>query len=305
MQSGKKYGCIDSAGKVIVKAQYSEMESFGAYKLAKVKTSTGYGYINERGEEIIPCKYMALGSFDSQGYAKARLKEGYGYVTATGKEAVRCQYTELDAFGINGLARAGKGKQKIGYVNRQGREVIPCEYAEVSGFNNGLCTVAKQVQNDIRFGIMDEKGKTFIAPEWYTLGDSTDNGGTKNAVIGVPVFRRNVMEAQDLQRKWTLLSNEGTELCEERWDEFTHFDDKNMMAVRRGKAWGFIDNCGKVIAEPIYEEVAGYHENICAVRINGKWGYMDRSGQEVIIPVYAKADNFEDGRASVYSEDSG
>ncbi len=305
VQSGKKYGCIDSAGKVIVKAQYSEMESFGAYKLAKVKTSTGYGYINERGEEIIPCKYMALGSFDSQGYAKARLKEGYGYVTATGKEAVRCQYTELDAFGINGLARAGKGKQKIGYVNRQGREVIPCEYAEVSGFNNGLCTVAKQVQNDIRFGIMDEKGKTFIAPEWYTLGDSTDNGGTKNAVIGVPVFRRNVMEAQDLQRKWTLLSNEGTELCEERWDEFTHFDDKNMMAVRRGKAWGFIDNCGKVIAEPIYEEVAGYHENICAVRINGKWGYMDRSGQEVIIPVYAKADNFEDGRASVYSEDSG
>lgn len=80
--------------------------------------------------------------------------------------------------------------------------------------------------------------------------------------------------------------------------------------------YGFIDNMGNVIAEPIYDytyytayascgDNSGFSEGLACVCKDGKWGYIDTKGNEVIEFKYSYADNFSGGLAAVSLEEGG
>ena len=82
------------------------------------------------------------------------------------------------------------------------------------------------------------------------------------------------------------------------------------------KKYGFIDNMGDIIAEPIYENTyykssassgdnSGFSEGLACVCKEGKWGYINKKGKEVIEFKYPYADNFYEGLAAVSSREGG
>lgn len=74
-----------------------------------------------------------------------------------------------------------------------------------------------------------------------------------------------------------------------------HFCDNN------GK-WGYIDNSGKTIIVPQFENVIGdFSEGLASVMIGGKYGYISKDGTVVINPQYDVAGEFHDGLAPVYT----
>lgn len=86
-------------------------------------------------------------------------------------------------------------------------------------------------------------------------------------------------------------------------------DDEN-------KKYGFIDNMGNIIAQPIYDYTyytayasigsnSGFSEGLACVCKDGKWGYIDREGNEVIEFKYSYARNFYGGLAVVSLEEGG
>lgn len=86
-------------------------------------------------------------------------------------------------------------------------------------------------------------------------------------------------------------------------------DDEN-------KKYGFIDNMGNIIAEPIYDytyytsyascgDNSGFSEGLACVCKDGKWGYIDKKGNEIIEFKYPYADNFYEGLAAVSLKEGG
>lgn len=67
---------------------------------------------------------------------------------------------------------------------------------------------------------------------------------------------------------------------------------------KNGKA-GYIDQAGKVVIPPKFDEARSFSEGMAAVRIDDDWGYIDPTGKMVIKPQFFQAGSFNEGIASV------
>ncbi|KFC24099.1 WG repeat-containing protein [Chryseobacterium sp. FH1] len=70
-----------------------------------------------------------------------------------------------------------------------------------------------------------------------------------------------------------------------------------LAGVRKNKKWGFIDEKGKLIIQPIYDEVQYFTTNgLCSVVKNGKSGFIDKTGKEIIPVIYddARSEQLDD-----------
>lgn len=76
-----------------------------------------------------------------------------------------------------------------------------------------------------------------------------------------------------------------------------------LFPIRDGRKFGFINNRGKVVVEPIYDAISEEHDGRIAVSQNYKWGYLDLSGKLVIPLQHEGAYEFRSGRAVVRNGD--
>jgi hypothetical protein len=61
--------------------------------------------------------------------------------------------------------------------------------------------------------------------------------------------------------------------------------------------WGYVDNKGKGIIKPIFDEAGAFSENIARVKKDGKWGYINTLGKFIINPKYEDCWDFKNGTA--------
>ncbi|MDP5277005.1 WG repeat-containing protein [Chengkuizengella axinellae] len=73
----------------------------------------------------------------------------------------------------------------------------------------------------------------------------------------------------------------------------------NLFPVRWGTKYGYIRANGQLALDFKYDGASLFSEEYAAVSINGKWGYIDNKGNIVINPVYEYAGDFNDGIAVV------
>ena len=52
----------------------------------------------------------------------------------------------------------------------------------------------------------------------------------------------------------------------------------NLLAVRKGNEWGFIDYSGKTVIPFKYQEVLAFEADKALVKENNKWGMIDEQG---------------------------
>ena len=189
-------------------------------------------------------------------------------------------------FGIADIAQATKplGEQLFGYlyndlwgiVDWRENSVVPASWDDVGETDpSGLMVVRRGTL----YGCADRTGKEIIPCEYISIP------GTGNGTV----------VAEDIRGKWTLFSRAGAELCDRRWDGMKVSGTGEPIAVRKGEAWGFINDEGQTVIEPVYQETSVFHDGCCAVRKGNDWGYVDSSGSEVIPPCYEKVTDFENG----------
>lgn len=63
--------------------------------------------------------------------------------------------------------------------------------------------------------------------------------------------------------------------------------------------WGYIDESGKVVIQPVYDDVKDVWDDLAAANYEGKWGYLTDKGRAVIDFEYKQAYNFSYDRAFV------
>ena len=79
----------------------------------------------------------------------------------------------------------------------------------------------------------------------------------------------------------------------------------DLFSIDRNGVWGFINDAGQIVIEPVFEQVSYFSEGVAAVRLNGKYGYIDKTGKTIIQPQFDYAFGFREGLAWVQGDQSG
>ena len=108
--------------------------------------------------------------------------------------------------------------------------------------------------------------------------------------------------AVQLNDKWGFIDNTGREVIPPKYDNVWSFIE-GFAAVKLNDKWGFIDKTGREVIPSKYDWVGDFIEGLARVQLNDKWGFVDKNGREVIPPKYDTVWNFSEGAARVQLND--
>lgn len=96
---------------------------------------------------------------------------------------------------------------------------------------------------------------------------------------------------------------EGNEIVPAVYDNTWSIFSEGTLPVKLGGKWGFVDDAGRLIVGPWFDEVEEFSEGLAAVMLDGKWGYIDHTGNYIVEPRFEDAWYFGNGYASVLDGD--
>jgi hypothetical protein len=277
-----RYGYLDTAGRVVIPAQFKDARPFSE-GLAAVEVDGKWGYIDRAGRMEIPPRFLRAKAFKNGRALVEVSPEDWRYIDRIGKvaidlsfkwsirarefsEGLAAVYIEdparfecLDGVNQEVRERYNDGSAYIsrpfcgrwGFIDTAGRFAVEPRFIEAFGFSEGLAAVrlrnpAAADQKDWRYGYIDRAGALVIAPQFEGAFD---------------------------------------------------FSDGLARVVVEGRV-GFIDRTGKGITETVFEAARDFHEGLAPVKIGGRWGYIDRSGRLAIPAEFVMAGRFSQGLAA-------
>lgn len=102
---------------------------------------------------------------------------------------------------------------------------------------------------------------------------------------------------------WGFIDQNGNYIIEPIFKNAQPFSDGLALVLVDG-GWGFIDKKGEFIIGPGLAGAKSFSEGLAAVRYSSGWGYIDIDGNQVIPPAFAMAESFSGGYAVVSSDNS-
>ncbi len=86
--------------------------------------------------------------------------------------------------------------------------------------------------------------------------------------------------------------------CGKNKDNFEY----ELLPVKMDQKWGYIDNEGKIVINPQFDEAFLFSNGLSLVKAGALYGYIGSDGKYVINPMYKNATYFADGLALVATE---
>jgi hypothetical protein len=94
--------------------------------------------------------------------------------------------------------------------------------------------------------------------------------------------------------KWGFIDEKGKIVINPQFDDVSSFSE-GLSGVKIGDKWGFIDKKGKIVINPQFDKVRGFSEGLCGVKIVSKYGFIDKTGKYVINPLFDRVGDFSEG----------
>lgn len=219
-----------------------------------------YGPIGEDGEKVVTKEDLGTRLYDEDDKVLAIFKVD---VLSAGR------FSE-------GYIAIETAEGKYDYYDEFGEKAFgPFEMAGT--FNDGLAAVK---QNG-KWGIIDDKGKFKVNPEYDEI--VLDNYGYFNK-------QEVVIACKD--GKYGLYDDSLKSKNDFTADKMDIPTKDGIIAFCQNNKWGYVDEDGKVIIEPTYENALSFSNGLAAVCQNGQWGFIDKENNIVIDCEFAGADYF-------------
>ncbi len=273
-----KYGYIDESGDYAIEAKYDQAWSF-IRGSAVVKEKGLYGLIDKDGKYIVEPTYDSIIPFSSSCLIVSK-DSLFGFIaTGDGKMIIKPAFEKVFYY-TSRLCVVQKGNS-LGIVNENAKMVCPVimqDFKEMFGF--GAICIQQDTSDEVTMllsliqgggstkkGMLNTRGEVIVTPKYDDLFDDVSNG-----------FYYSFMNAPNTAADTSFLEDD--------------------LSVSVG-TYGIIDTTGKIISEPVYEEMPVYGDKMFRVKKNGKYGYINMNGAMVIPPAYEYAVAFGEGKAIV------
>ncbi len=274
----EKWGFINDRGKVVIEPIFDSVRRFSE-GLASVCKNNKCGYIDKFGNVVINFKYQEAWDF-SEGNASVKINNKCGFIDPKGRFSIQPKYEYAGNFS-EGLAGVSIN-EKYGFIDTKGNLVIDLKYNRIDeGFSEGLASI----KDNIGHAYIDKRGEIIFRINHKALF-------AYKFVDDRAMIRLNLFE-------WICIDKKGNRLNEAIFLAANNFSeglasvmvngslvmaeedlDKGMTMQMNGK-WGFIDNSGKFVIEPKYDEATSFIDGHACVIINGNSKLINKSGKIV------------------------
>ena len=333
IQQEKKYGYIDSLGKIHIPCSYDWADTF-SNGVATVMLAGKMGYINKTGNIIIPLSYEEANAFHG-GLAVVKKNGKFGVIHKTGKQILPFEFDDISYdenasktkiirtlkqgkyryYNLKGeflfekdFEKAGdfsSGRAyfvqsgKYGFINKNGEIVIPASYDWAENFRNGIARVKTSPPPDsLRKESKAKKGGEFL----FGLIDTSGKVILPCEYTNIHTFSEDlVLIAKD--KKFGFADASGNIVIPVKYDYSIEMSAANgfqngFAKIEQNKKRVLIDKTGKVIIPCEYNDIRNFSEDLCAVK-KGKWGFIDKTKKQKINFQFESAGDFSKGLAQV------
>ena len=286
-------------GKRITSLDFANISDAGEGLLAVGVWGKGYGYINKEGEFVIPPQYDSADDFED-GLARVRKGENWYFIDHTGKQIdiqsrIGARYEDTRTYS-EGMCAVSTLKLSFmdlayhsdyseiagiwGFVNEAGQEVIKPQYIYAEDFEKGVAIVCKgEWTRDPKWNNKYNQGRYWTEEELW--------GGINKAGETVIPFI-----FDEIKSMWVDNDQPAVYMAHYGGWENGH--------------WGVIDDKGKWLADPIFEDIDYEFTNgMFAFFSEDKWsdppmGVYDTKQRKVIFePQFEEIEILDDGYFNV------
>lgn len=284
-QKGGKWGRVDRDGNVVTDFRYTD-ESTLNWGVTVAEQNGRYGVVDNDGGTVAPFTYYAAGAY-VLGLCDVRAGEwtNAGYLDTQGRPVGEMTYRTSESFDpVSGLGIVSTGgTYDFGAVDTAGRLVIPCQYSHAWQAGEGLIGLA----DGWKVAFADNTGALLTGFDYVYTADPK---GFREGMV----FQSGLALVRDLESGlYGYIDPAGEEVIPCRYDYAWDFQD-GLALVREGEQQYYIGTDG-ARAPSGYP----YHEGLRRYESVGKWGFADESGTVVVQPVYDAVGDFDQGYASV------
>ena len=268
-------GYIDKMGQIAIEPQY-DFAYFFYDGLAKVEVDGKYGFIDKTGKMVVEPQFDYVYPFH-EGLAPVEVDEKWGFVDKTGKMVVDLQFDIVHDFD-EGLAPV-EVDEKWGFIDKTGKMVVEPQYvAPGISFHDGLAEVRKGDPEETNYfrlksGFIDKKGQVVIDFQY----DETSNFSE-----GLSYVEKNGQSA--------FIDKTGKVIIEGYdWDDDWFYQIESSPEFHEGlcpvcipEKYGLRNGLGKIITEPLYDELEKMENGLFIARTNDKYGIIDKKGKVLV-----------------------
>lgn len=267
--SGKlpKWGFISEDGKFVIQPIYKSATIFSE-GIAWVVTENGSPTaINRKGEIIFKLLEAEKVNLFSEGLSAFSIVKSseikWGFVDNKGNTIITAQYYNTGNFS-NGLCAVQNNKSKWGYINKAGEIVINYQFDRAYDFIDGNAIVELGGKS----GVINKKGKYLINPQFNQM----INDG-----------KLYLIEQDD---KWGWCDKKGRIIINPQFLYARPFMGNKLAPVQTDENWGYVNLDGRLEINPQFESAYTFNGNVAVVHSNDKIGFIDNEGKYIINPIY-------------------
>lgn len=131
------------------------------------------GYIDEAGTVTVEPQFLKCTDYTENRAAVAFADGTFGIIDQTGVKVAELAAGDIGPASEAMIAFRKPGDENAlwGYADVNGKVVIKAQYNEVRGFDQGLAVVGQKQKGELRFGVIDNKGKYLLRPKYGYIKD--------------------------------------------------------------------------------------------------------------------------------------
>ena len=271
VQSGTKYGYIDSKGNFVINPQFMEADYFSD-NMAKVSLDGKVGYVDEAGEYLIPPRYEMATRFAEGRAWVTSLSEGELCLIDKNGEILAVRKDAIEAYAFsNGISVVAGYEDNVYLVDKAGRNlcVLPKGLTVETDFSEGLALVRDQ---DSKYGYINTKGNLVISCRF------------KDGLS----FRDGQAVVKDDSGSCGVIDKDGNYIINPQFDAM--IPDGKLYVIRMGNQCGWCNRQGKIVINPQFDICLPFDGGkLAPVSIGDKWGYVDKDGKLRVNPQFEGA----------------
>lgn len=257
--------------------------------LIPVRVGNNYGYIDKNGKyEILP-KFLDAEEF-VDGYAVVCTEDGEGTINKQGEYVIEPQ----SQFSIE--MREGSGKFVMHKQNNY-RQTVAAGLVDYSG----IWSLSPIKCGELYYGGNGVFTYSKIMnPSQILHSDDIKRGIIINGVVQQPIFEYDCsivfqegLSEVIFNNKYGYIDSCGKMAINPIFD-YAYSFSKGLARVRY-YGWKFIDKTGKIILSLPYDEVKDFSEGLAAVKNGKRWGYINKKG-DLVIPLQFPDEYIENER---------
>ena len=311
VNENKKYGVIDSKGKIVVEIKYEDIKIPNPEKPIFVCYDGGYTVVlNDRNQELYT-KYEKVEAIQLQNIASEfmyeksvlRYKENdkFGIMDFSGKKLTRAIYDEIKGLPYKEGELLVAKDGVFGVINIKGNEIVQCKYQEIEtdgkyseqdGYRYAGYIASIRTDEGYRYGYINYKGKKIIDMKYNELSRVVEKQSDNDIYI-----------IAALNGQYGVLKNNKTILNNEYQSVKYNFS-QDVFIVEKSKTYGVVNSSGQIIIPIEYNNIEVNGIYIYCETSQGVTVY-DNKGSQVNIDPNIKILNTKNSEYQIKSQKDG